>query len=138
MTLTNAGARSIYFRDSVESAPPSKLLTMLYDRLLLDLERAERAQADTEWLAASKVLVHAQAIVTELAGTLKPELWDGGPALMSLYLYVLQLLRTANVNHDAELTRESIELLEPLRQAWHAAADGAGMQTSFAGISAVG
>jgi flagellar protein FliS len=111
---------------------------MLYDRLLLDLSRAELAQVDADWLAASTQLVHAQAIVTELMVTLKPELWDGGDALFSIYTYVLQTLRTGNVSHDVELTRESIELLEPLRQAWHTAADGAVASTGFTRISAVG
>lgn len=138
MTLTNAGARSVYLRDSVVSAPPSQLLTMLYDRLLLDLHRAELAQVEADWLGASKQLVHAQAIVTELAGTLKPDVWDGGPALMSIYLYVLQLLRNGNVSHDVELVRESIELLEPLRQSWHSAVDNSARSSSFAGMSAVG
>jgi hypothetical protein len=37
----NAGQRNQYLADSVLSAPPARLLTMLYDRLLLDLARAE-------------------------------------------------------------------------------------------------
>ena len=39
-----AAQRNQYLEDSVLSAPPARLLTMLYDRLLLDLGRAETAQ----------------------------------------------------------------------------------------------
>jgi flagellar protein FliS len=112
-------------RDAISSASPSHLLIMLYDRLLLDLRWAEKSQLESDWLAASKRLIHAQDIVAELTTTLKPELWDGGPALLSLYLYVAGLMRTGNVSHDVQRTQECIELLEPLRLAWHAAVDSA-------------
>jgi flagellar protein FliS len=139
MTLVNSGAaRSAYVRDSVASATPSHLVTMLYDRLLLDLRWGEKAQSEDDWYGASKHLMHAQAIVTELAATLKPELWDGGPALLSLYFYVLQILRTGNATRDIERTRESIELLEPLRLAWHEASDSTAPQASSGSLSAVG
>ena len=139
MTMqSSAGARSVYFRDSVGSASPSHLLTMLYDRLLLDLRWAEKGQEQEDWLDASKHLMHAQAIITELIGTLKPELWDGAPALMSIYVYVLRILRTGNARHEIERTREGIELLEPLRQAWHSAADLTVAPVNYVGLSAVG
>jgi flagellar protein FliS len=117
-----ATARSLYNRDSVLSASPAKILTMLYDRLLLDLQRAEAAQRDQDWLAASPCLLHAQDIVAELTTSLRPELWDGGPGLLALYGYVTQALINANMRHEIERTRECIRLLEPLRTAWHEAA----------------
>ncbi|MDQ1573920.1 MAG: flagellar secretion chaperone FliS [Actinomycetota bacterium] len=135
---TSAGARSVYFRDSVGSASPTHLLTMLYDRLLLDLRWAEKGQEEQDWLEASKHLMHAQAIITELIGTLKPELWEGAPALMSIYVYVLQVLRTGNARHDIDRTREGIALLEPLRQAWHRAAELTVVPVNYVGLSAVG
>jgi flagellar protein FliS len=133
-----ADIRSTYMRDAVASASPTHLLVMLYDRLLLDLRWAEKSQLDGDWLAASSRLIHAQNIVAELTDTLRPELWDGGPALMSLYVYVAQLMRTANVSHDVQRTVECIDLLEPLRLAWHAAADEATAPAETPRISAVG
>jgi flagellar protein FliS len=111
---------------------------MLYDRLLLDLRWAEKGQEEQDWLEASKHLMHAQAIITELIGTLKPELWEGAPALMSIYVYVLQVLRTGNARHDIDRTREGIALLEPLRQAWHRAAELTVVPVNYVGLSAVG
>jgi flagellar protein FliS len=137
-TQTSAGARSVYFRDSVGSASPTHLLTMLFDRLLLDLHWAEKSQEQGDWLDASKHLTHAQAIITELIGTLKLDLWDGAPALLSIYVYVLQVLRTGNARHDIERTREGIVLLEPLRQAWHNAAEITVVPVNYVGLSAVG
>jgi flagellar protein FliS len=122
MTANPYAQRSQYNRDAILSASPVRLLTMLYDRLLLDLGRAEAAQAAENWPVASENLLHAQAIVSELASTLNVDAWDGGEGLMALYTYVSTALINANIHRDIERTRESIALLEPLRQTWHEAA----------------
>jgi flagellar protein FliS len=116
-----AAARALYNRDAVLSASPARLLTMLYDRLLLDLQRAETAQVAESWETASENLLHAQAIVAQLTESLKPELWEGGPGLLGLYAFVTKSLISANAYKSVERTRECILLLEPLRQAWHEA-----------------
>ncbi len=121
----NYGSRnqlSQYNNDAVLSATPVRLLTMLYDRLLLDLARAEAAQTAERWDVASTNLQHAQAIITELESSLKVEMWDGAAGLMGLYGYVTNALIGANMHRDVLRTRESIALLEPIRQAWHEAA----------------
>ncbi len=63
-------------RRSVLSAPPARLLTMLYDRLLLDLGRA-RLAGSANWPVASENLLHGQAIIAELISSLKTDAWDG-------------------------------------------------------------
>lgn len=129
MTTTSSGSgfgntaqRNQYLADSVLSAPPARLLTMLYDRLLLDLGRAEAAQQTANWTVASENLLHAQAIITELSSSLQMDAWDGASGLLGLYNYASTALINANIQRDATLTREAIDLLEPLRQAWHEAA----------------
>ncbi|ARC55694.1 Flagellar protein FliS [Frondihabitans sp. 762G35] len=123
MTLTYGAAaqRDQYNREAVLSATPARLITLLYDRLLLDLGRAEVAQTSGRWPMASENLLHAQAIVAELTSSLRVDLWEGGEGLLALYNYVSTALINANIHRDVELTRESIGLLEPLRQAWHEA-----------------
>ena len=118
----NASQRNQYLADSVLSAPPARLLTMLYDRLLLDLGRAEAALETANWSVASENLIHAQAIITELSSSLKTDAWEGADGLLGLYNYASTALVNANIQRDAALTREAIALLEPLRQAWHEAA----------------
>ncbi|MFD1213653.1 flagellar export chaperone FliS [Arthrobacter sp. GCM10027362] len=124
MNMTgNAQAKlNQYQRDAILSASPARLLTMLYDRLMLDLARAEAAQEAQQWSVASENLLHAQAIVTELSVTLDTKAWDGAEGLLALYNYVSQTLISANIHRNAERTRECLGLLEPLRQAWHQAA----------------
>lgn len=122
MTLSTTRARQQYSRDAILSASPARLLTMLYDRLLLDLHRAAAAQETAQWQAASDNLLHAQDIVAELTVTLRPGMWDGAERLRDIYDYVRTALVNANIHRDVARTREAITLLEPLRQSWHAAA----------------
>jgi flagellar protein FliS len=129
-TARRATQLSQYSNDAILSAPPARLLTMLYDRLLLDLNRAQFAQDNSNWSVASENLLHAQAIVAELASTLKTDAWDGAESLLGIYDYVMQAMIGANIHRDVERTRECIALLEPLRQGWHDAAAQLPAQTA--------
>lgn len=117
-----ASRRAQYGADAVLSATPVQLVTMLYDRLLLDLSRAVVAQEAADWAAAGEQLLHAQAIVAELSSSLRIDVWDGGEGLLALYSYASTALVNANVHRDVAVTREVVGLLEPLRQTWHEAA----------------
>lgn len=124
MSLLNSAAAklSAYNRDSVLSASPARLVTMLYDRLVLDLTRAEEALRAQNWPTAWENLRHADQIVAELASSLKVDVWDGADGLLQLYGYLADLIVAGTVDHDASKVREAIELVEPLRLAWHEAA----------------
>lgn len=122
MMMNAAQKRAQLNREAILSASPARLLTMLYDRLLLDLGRAEAAQQNEQWAVASENLIHAQAIVAEFSSTLNLDVWDGAADLMALYTYAATAMMNANTSRDAARTRECIELLEPLRQSWHEAA----------------
>lgn len=114
--------RAQFLADSVLSASPAKLLTMLYDRLALDLTRAEAAQRAGDRSTANENLTHAQDIVSELMVTLKTDAWAGAAQLHSLYSYLLGELMSANISSDPERTVACREIVEPLRSAWHEAA----------------
>lgn len=115
-------AQQRYREEAILSASPQRLLTMLYDRLVLDVERAEAAQLRGDWDTANTELQHAQQIVVELAGSLSDD-WAGSGDLRAVYGYLTRTLIGANIGRDAVRTRECLELLLPLRDAWHAAAD---------------
>ena len=114
--------RARYIKDTVETIPPSRLVTMLYDALVTDLELAERGIAANDLHAANRGLVKAQAILIELRSSLKPELWSAGPRLAALYEYLIREVVQANVTKDARRIATCRRLVEPLRDAWHVAA----------------
>jgi flagellar secretion chaperone FliS len=95
---------------------------MLYDRLALDLERAQKAAAAGEREAASEQLQHAQAIVLELLSSLQVDAWEGGPRLAALYNWLIGELIQANTRQDTNRISSCRQVVEPLRDAWRAAA----------------
>ena len=115
--------RARYLADSVATASPARLLTLLYDRLLLDLHRAGSALDSGDRGGAGTHLAHAQDIVCELIATLDVSAWDGGPRLMSLYGWVLNELLSAGVSGDAGQVEACRTVVAPLAEAWHQAAD---------------
>lgn len=113
--------RDRYVGDSIATASPARLLTMLFDRLCLDLEIADAALQDRDYATASQRLVHAQDIITELQTSLDPGAWSGAAGLSSLYRYLQERLVAANIAKDAAIVDECLRLIEPLRGAWHEA-----------------
>ncbi|MCL2467846.1 MAG: flagellar protein FliS [Micrococcales bacterium] len=116
-------ARSAYLADSVTTVGPARLLTMLYDRLLLDLDRGLESLTSGDRVAGAAHLGHARDIVSELISSLDVDAWEGGPRLMSVYSYLLVGLIEAAASGDAEKTAECRDLIAPLVEAWHGAAE---------------
>lgn len=126
-------ARSLYLTDTVQTASPAHLLVMLYDRLVLDIERAEVALIAGDAAASTEHLVHAQDIVTELMSSLDVTVWDGGPGLMAIYTFLYSQLVEANTFADAQKATACKEIVVPLRDAWQQAAQTASASSSVVG-----
>ena len=124
-SAAHAAARNTYTRNTVSTASPAKLLTMLYDRLVRDLTNAVKAIDQGSIAQANSELQHAQQLVLELRTSLDVDAWSGGPGLDQLYTYLYGELVAANVGKDARRVAVCLEIIEPLRDAWHQAASGA-------------
>jgi flagellar protein FliS len=118
MYATATTARNKFVADGVGSTPQERLLVMLYDRLLRDLDDADRAIAAIEIPAAHDALTHAQDIVAELHSALDPARWDGADAMADLYTYLADLLGRANMAKSAALVAEARAVVAPLRDTW--------------------
>ncbi len=133
MSAAAAALRSRYLGDKVSTASPQQLLVLLYDRLALDLERAEVALEERNREEAHVQLLHAQDIVLELSSSLQVDAWEGGPRLAALYDWLHGELVLANVKGDRRRVADARRIVEPLRDAWHeAAASLAGIPTESA------
>jgi flagellar protein FliS len=118
--MTNA--RTAYLGGMVTTASPARLLVMLYERLVLDIERAADSQEREDFSAASQQLMHAQEIVLELQSSLDLQAWAGAAQLSSIYSWVHRELIRANVQRDVTVTQSCLRLVEPLADAWREAA----------------
>ena len=117
-----ANAKNAYMDNSVSTASPERLLVMLCDRLVLDVQRGLEAQRAGNIPEAHNQLVHAQEIVVHLRATLRVEAWDGGPGLASLYDWLHSQLIKANLSKDPEVTSGCLSLVENLADTWRTAA----------------
>ncbi len=115
-------AQARYAADATATASPARLLTMLYDRLVSDLALAEVAMVADDYESTGHRLGRAQEILLELHATLDLDVWPEGKALSQLYLWMVSELMTARLRNDPQRIADCRELLEPLRDAWHAAA----------------
>jgi flagellar protein FliS len=120
--MNYALTRNRFLDNAVATAGPQQILTMLYDRLVLDLSRAEASQRKGDRSGAADQLDHAQEIVSALASTLQVDAWDGGRSLMDIYMFLLRELMGCSISGDADRTAKARDLVVPLRDAWHEAA----------------
>ena len=120
--MSTASLRSRYLGDSVATASPQRILVMLYDRLALDLERAQAALSGGDRQEAGAQLQHEQDIVLELRSSLQVDAWEGGPRLAALYSWLIGELVQANVKADRNRVTSCLQVVEPLRDAWRHAA----------------
>lgn len=120
--MMKSNPRSTYLAAAVSTASPQQLLVMLYDRLVLDLERATAALQRGEVSEAHAPLVHAQDIVLELRCSLKIDAWEGAAGLASLYDYLHHELVRANLRKDLGAAEFCKEMVTTLRNAWREAA----------------
>lgn len=114
--------RAAYVSSSVDTMSPGRMIVALYERLTLDLQRAEQAIAAADPSTAHSCLIHAQAIVSELHDTLDTEQWPDARRLKDIYVFLLFELVAANVDKDTARVVSCRDLVSPLRDAWTEAA----------------
>ena len=118
LVLTPTAVRRRYLAEAIETASPAVRLTMLFDRLDLDLRTADAAFDSGALKEVSDRLIHAQEIVLTLRDTLNPDVWDGGPRLLALYDHLHGELVGANLNKDRQRAAVAEGLLRQIGQAW--------------------
>ncbi|MBK5224001.1 MAG: flagellar export chaperone FliS [Acidimicrobiia bacterium] len=111
-------ARNKFVADGVGSTPQERLLVLLYDRLLRDLDDASVAIGGSDVGGAHDALTHAQDIVAELHSALDPARWDGADAMAALYTYLADVLARANISKSTNLVAEARSLVAPMRDTW--------------------
>jgi flagellar protein FliS len=117
--MSSEQARARYLRDRVMTATPAQRVVMLYDRLGLDLLRADGTDDVYEY---GQHVSHGMEVLAELRASL--DLAAGGPAdnLAAIYGYLLGELVAARSGARARLAGAR-EVIASLREAWAQAGD---------------
>ncbi|MCZ4499400.1 MAG: hypothetical protein JWQ74_1953 [Marmoricola sp.] len=118
--MTNA--RAAYMDASIATASPARLLVMLYERLVLDVQRGLDAGRRNDLIGMHEQLTHAQDIVMELHSSLRIDGFRGGKELAALYGFLHRQLVTANVGKDIGITSDCLVIVTDLCDTWRRAA----------------
>lgn len=121
-------ARNQYLTAAVQTASPARLLTMLVDRLVLDVERGAHALSQGDRPGATQHLAHAQDIVAELAASLDLEAWDGAERLLSIYTWLMTELFGASTTGDAQRLEGCRGVVTEIARTWREASDQVAQQ----------
>lgn len=114
-------AASAYKQASLETAPPLKIVHMLYEGALRFLAQAEQAERNGPAVEFVDRLRRADAIVCELRFCLDHEAApDVAANLTSLYLFVESRIQEAMNERDIEPIAKAREVLTTLYQGWKA------------------
>ena len=127
---------SAYRQTRVKTASQGKLIVMLYDEGLKQLQfaRDELARPQPDLESVHNAIVKAQDVITELMVSLDFE--KGGDIaqnLFHLYMYFNQTLVDANISKDTAGISEVYKHMSELREAWDSIKGAIGNQERDAG-----
>ena len=121
MMLNNPYAQ--YQTAQFETAPPEKLLLMLFDGAIRFANTAIKAMQDKNIQIAHTNCIKVQNILTELMSTLRFDVGgDIARNLFDLYEYLHHRTIMANMKKDPEILEEVASHLRDLRESWSQAA----------------
>jgi flagellar secretion chaperone FliS len=120
--MTYAQAAATYQRNAVMTASPEKLVKMLYDGAIKNLEKSRVGLSEPSTSRSQEVgiaLSKAMGIIGELRASLDHA--AGGEIsrdLDRLYEFVLDQLSQANLKRTAEGVTAAIDVMRTLKEGW--------------------
>jgi flagellar secretion chaperone FliS len=112
-------AKQAYTESSVLTAPPERLVVMLYDGAIRFLRQAGMAMRNDNRDIALVRIQRAEAIINELNVSLDMSQGEISRQLRSIYLFSKRHLTEALIERDPDKVDEVVKLLSELREAWH-------------------
>ena len=117
--MNHAYANNEYKSNQVMTAPPKKLLIMLFDGAIKNLKLAEFSIEKKQIEKTNTYLTKTQNIIEELMYTLNFDVGgDFAKNLYQLYEYMHNRLVRANIDKDVEGVIEVKNFMEELRDTW--------------------
>jgi flagellar secretion chaperone FliS len=119
-----------YTEASVLTAPPGRLVVMLYDGANRFLLQSAAAMRENDIPRSRDRMRRAEAIVDELNLALDMSYGEIPERLRAIYFFCKRQLRDANTNRQPEKIDAVIRLLRELRGSWEQAAQRAERATA--------
>lgn len=118
MNAYAAAPTSAYKESAVLTAPPERLVLMLYDGIHRFLFQATVAMRGGDPALTNVKLQRAEAIIDELIATLDHSAGDISDRLNAIYLYSRRTLGQARLERSPEKIEHVQGLIKELRDAW--------------------
>ena len=141
MAYQNSSVQA-YRQTRVKPASPGRLVVMLYDEALrqIDLALASLDNGPADYDTVNRAILKAQDVMTEL--TVSLDLDQGGDIaqnLFRLYLFFSDRLVSANIQKDAAPLKEIRAMIENLHDAWQQiASEASARQSPVNGVNIAG
>ena len=107
-----------YKESAVLTAPPERLIVMLYDGARRFLFQAATAMREGDVVMTNDRLQRAEAILDELTSTLNMEAGEVAGRLHGIYAFSRRTLGEARIQRDVKKIETVSRLLGDLRDAW--------------------
>jgi flagellar protein FliS len=119
-----ADAQAAYATQSILTAPPERLIVLLYDSAVRFLGQGAEAYEQGDVQRALAKIRRVDAIIEELDSSLDMSYGELPARLHSIYVFCRQHLLDASLKREAEGLRQVAALLSSLREAWEQIATG--------------
>jgi len=117
-SMNFAASPQAYRESAVLTAPPERLVVMLYDGADRFLFQAATAMREGDVPTAHERLRRAERIVEHLLGTLDMSQGEVAEKLEAIYAFCMQLLTEGRIGQEPAKLDKVRELLGGLREAW--------------------
>jgi flagellar protein FliS len=126
--MTYAQAAATYQRNAILNASPEKLVKLLYDGAILNLEKSRTGLEDPKKRHSAEVglaLSRAMGILGELRASLVPQPGSTiAPDLDRLYEFGLDQISQANLKRTPEGVNNTLRVMRTLKEGWDAVIPG--------------
>ena len=127
---TNSGVQA-YQETNINSMPREKMIVLLYEKVISDLNEVLVAIENGDRVAMTKRTNHSQRIVSELRNSLDHSIGgDISRNLESLYDFMFHEHLEMLVDQDPQHAKDCIRVLTPLLDAWRSLPIGTGEQAA--------
>lgn len=123
-SMNFAASPQAYRESAVLTAPPERLVVMLYDGARRFLFQAATAMGDGDVPVAHERLRRAERIVEHLLATLDMSQGEIAERLEAIYVFCLEQLAEGRMQQDPARLEIVSGLLGELREAWEQLAQG--------------
>jgi flagellar secretion chaperone FliS len=113
-----ANAQTAYKESAVLTAPPERLVVMLYDGARRFLFQAVTAMGANDLETSNYKLQRAEAIIDELLATLDMSAGEVAERLQQIYLFSRRELMQARIERNPARVEQVSSLLSELRESW--------------------